>query len=81
MKNLITKLKYAFYALLVTVLITACESEYIPEAPYIVTQIKICNNCKAKYKYWVKSMNSPKRTTEIITDQSFMIGDTLRFSK
>ena len=75
------KLSYAIYILLVAFLFTACESTKIPEAPYIVTQTKNCNDCKAKYKYWVKSMNTPTRKSEIITDQVFMIGDTLRFSK
>ena len=73
---------FAFaYVLLVALLFTACESDRIPEAPYIVTQVKSCNSCKAKYKYWVKAMNSPKRTTEFITDEVFMIGDTMRISK
>ena len=81
MKNLNRKLSYTLYILLVAFLFTACESGKIPEAPYIVTQTKNCNDCKAKYKYWVKSLNSPKRTTEFITDEIFMIGDTLRISK
>jgi hypothetical protein len=73
---------FAFaYVLLVAVLFTACESNMIPEAPYVVVQVKKCNGCKAKYKYWVRSLNSPERTTEFITDESFMVGDTLRISK
>lgn len=81
MKRLRTKLSYTLYILLVAFLFTSCEGFKIPEAPYIVTQTKTCNDCKAKYKYWIKAMNTPTRTTEIITDQVFMIGDTLRFSK
>jgi len=82
MKTSIYHRTFAFiYVLLVAVLFTACESDMIPEAPYVVIQAKKCNECKAKYKYWVRSLNSPKRTTEFITDESFMIGDTLRISK
>jgi len=73
---------FAFaYVLLVAVLFTACESTMIPEAPYVVAQAEKCNECKAKYKYCVRSLNSPKRTTEFITDERFMVGDTLRISK
>jgi hypothetical protein len=83
MKNLRIKktIKYFLYTLLVTFLFTCCESGKIPEAPYIVTQTKNCDGCKGKYKYWVKSMNTPTRTTKFITDQVFMIGDTLLFIK
>jgi hypothetical protein len=81
MKRFKTLKSYTLYTLLVAFLFTSCESRKIPEAPYIVTQSKICKDCKAKYKYWVKSLNSPRRTTEFITDEVFMVGDTLRISK
>jgi hypothetical protein len=78
----IDRLALAFASvLLVAGFFTACESNMIPEAPYVVIHSKKCNECKAKYKYCVRSLNSPKRTTEFITDESFMIGDTLRISK
>lgn len=81
MKNLRTKLSYALYILLVAFLFTGCESGKIPEAPYKVTKSVNCEGCKAKYKYQINSLNSPKRYTEIITDQVFAVGDTLRISK
>ncbi len=81
MKQLNNKKSYALYILLVAVLFTACESSKIPEAPYKVTEATNCDGCKAKYKYKINSINSPKRYTEIITDEIFSIGDTLRISK
>lgn len=80
--NTIKKLiNYTLYLVLVAVLFTSCEYGKLPEAPFIVDKMESCEGCKAKYKYKVKAMNSPKRTTEFITDELFEVGDTLRIGK
>lgn len=73
--------RYTLYLVLVAVLFASCEYDKIPETPFIVYKLESCEGCKAKYKYKVKAMNSPKRTTEFITDEFFQVGDTLRVSK
>lgn len=80
-RNLISKTAICLYLVLATFLFAGCESGKIPEAPYVVTESKKCNECKAKYKYKINSINTPTRYTYIITDDVYSIGDTLRFSK
>ena len=80
MKTLKNKLGYAFCILLATFLF-ACEHGKIPEAPYVVSEMESCEECKAKYKYKITSLNTPTRYTYIITDDLFLVGDTLRISK
>lgn len=69
--------------LCILLLFISCDIEWskIPEAPYIITQTKICTGCKANYKYWIRSMNSINRTDEIITNQLFNVGDTIYLIK
>ena len=81
-KNNIMKkiLEYGFIAV-VSCFLLSCEGIAIPEAPYVVTELESCEGCKAQYKYKINSLNSPERYTEIITNQVFLIGDTLHISK
>ena len=80
MKNLKNAAKYSLYILLATFLF-ACEAVSIPNAPFRVAKIDTCDGCAAKYKYKIKSIKNPKRYTQILSNEKYHIGDTLRFRK
>ena len=80
-RNLISRTAICLYLVLATLLFASCESNKIPEAPYIVKEMESCEKCKAKYKYKIVSLNTPTRHTYIITNDLFLVGDTLRISK
>ena len=77
MKNLI---KYGFIAV-VSCFLISCESIMIPEPPYVVTEMESCEGCGVLFKYKINSIKHPERYTEIVTDQLFMVGDTLQVNK
>lgn len=70
-----TKTAIAAMCLLVAVFFSSCEGMKIPPAPFIITN---CSSGEAaKYKYEVRSIKKPDRTTEFLMDEQYAVGDTL----